>query len=98
MQVISVLAPFYAKIENNGVAPAYVMEGGTVKAEFTQLNELDGCLSNVERRRKAFDKWTESPGACSVDELELVQTYRFENEMMTEEEAAEYELKVFGGY
>lgn len=98
MSVISVLAPFKAKIENNGIAPAYVTESNKLRTGFTQLGELEELLTPHQLRRKAFEKWTENPDACSVDELELVQTYRFENDLMGEEEAAEFELKVFGGF
>lgn len=98
ISIISVLAPFMAKIENSGVAPAYSMKQKTLGNVFSSLDEMAdySCLSAEEIRKKAFEKWSENPDSCSLDELEMVQTYRLENDLMSTEEAKEYELRVFG--
>jgi hypothetical protein len=42
-------------------------------------------------RLRAFQKWNQSPTLCSVRELELAITYRYENDLMNEQERDEYE-------
>src|SRR5450830_254989 len=85
---ICVLAPFQTKVENKSISPAYVMQG-----KQSLLNSLGygnaeahSSLTHPQRRQLAFDKWSRNPDSCNTDELELVQTYRMENNLMSQEE------------
>jgi hypothetical protein len=88
ISTICVLAPFQTKVENKSINAAYVMQG-----KQSLLNSLGYCdtgnfqnLSHQERRKLAFDKWSKNPDLCNADELELVQTYRMENDLLSQEE------------
>lgn len=93
LSVISVLAPFKAKIENSCIAPAY-----SLRKKESLVNSLgienDGgysCLTPDERRAHAFEKWSQDPNACNVGELELVRDYRFFNDLLSPGELEQYD-------
>lgn len=46
--------------------------------------------SNETLRQAAYIKWSINPETCTITELALVQTYRFENDLMSPEEEAEF--------
>jgi hypothetical protein len=41
-------------------------------------------------RQQAYIKWTNNPASCSASEIEKSQVYRFENDLMSEEEETAY--------
>lgn len=41
-------------------------------------------------RQAAYIKWSINPETCTITELALVQTYRFENDLMSPDEEAEF--------
>ena len=46
--------------------------------------------SNETLRQAAYIKWSINPETCTITELALVQTYRFENDLMSPEEETEF--------
>lgn len=89
LSVISVLAPFKAKMENYGVAPSYVTQERQNIFDSLGIEE-DSNATPEEKRQQAFIKWSEDPDSCTINELELVQTYRSENDLMSAEESERY--------
>jgi hypothetical protein len=91
MQVISILAPFEAKIANNCITPAY-----TTIAK-PSVEESLGMIETTETRSKeaiyadSYYKWKENPTSCSLLEIEQAQEHRYLNDMMTPEEEAAHE-------
>lgn len=51
-----------------------------------------------EQRLQAYNKWLASPARCTIQELTRAQMYRYENDLMSEEEETQYELKLERGY
>ena len=88
LSVISVLAPFKAKIDNNCISPAYAMKERESLYGSLGIEGSEECsgLTPAEKRKRAFDKWNENPDSCNVSELELVQTYRMDNDLLSTEE------------
>jgi len=57
------------------------LEGPT--AELSQVNLSD-------KRHSAFLKWSQNPASCTPFEIELAHVYRFENDLMSQEEETIY--------
>lgn len=96
ISVISTLAPFQAKIVNAGITPAYIVkpvESIEEKLGFPPSKKLLDNLgmSPEERRLAAYTKWKDNPVSCSLDEIDLANTYRYENGLMGAEEITAFE-------
>ncbi len=99
--VIASLCTFQVKIVNEAVSEAY--ETRDKESELRGLlgfssEETNGTLSPTEKRAAAFKKYSDRPNLCSIEELELAHTYRYENNLMSKEEEADYEGKIFGTF
>lgn len=81
--------------------PAYVSSpkistSNQIRNDFAQeLREQEDTRSYEDKifdakckRQDAFCKWKDNPLLCSTYELELAETYRFENGLMDEDEIA----------
>lgn len=86
LSVISVLAPFNTKIENKCIAPAYSMQEEKSLYASLGINDEYFGLTPPEKQKRAFEKWSLNPDSCNVEELELVQSYRMLNDLMSSEE------------
>ena len=65
------------------------------------LEEKLGAGKNatpLEKRTKAFEKWSKYPELCTHEELDMVQTYRYDSELMSEEERIKFEDKMNGEF
>lgn len=96
------LVPFKAKISigavksigeaRKNIAEAEDSFGFSASEKFERRKEL----SPTEKRASAYEKWCSSPEDCSAYELELVETYRFENALMSGEELEKLNARVLG--
>lgn len=107
IELIGILAPFKAKIDNLSIAPAYNtkpkqsledslgMDTGTViEGEY----ELDGVSYNFKEDywKACFDKLTEKgPKFLSIVELNAANEHRYLQGLMTEEEVKVFEADMF---
>lgn len=94
MSLISTLAPFQAKIENSGIAPAYTAAN---KPSATSMEGLGaapleaGSMSKEDYWDLCFTKFTLDPTVCSLVEIQAAQEHRYLNDLMTPEEEAKHE-------
>lgn len=95
---------YILKIDNNLIQPNYVNTGIKPKADISSnlgfsQEELESKTESktdfVSKRLETYNKWLQDPVQITTDELELVQTYRYESSLMTKEEEVEYENKLF---
>jgi len=62
-------------------------------AEKLGLGE-SSTLSPTQKREILFQQWQADPNSVSISDMELVQTYRYENGLMSEHEASEFETSL----
>lgn len=93
---------YILKIDNNLIQPNYVNTGiktSTISNLGFSQDELESKTESkidfVSKRLEIYNKWLQDPVQITKDELELVQTYRYESNLMTKEEEVEYENKLF---
>lgn len=93
------------KIDAGVVSAGYVNTSSTYGAKqnpleslgFSTESEEKPFVSYVERNVSQLHvKWQQDPLSVTSEELELVQTYRWENNLMTEEESQHYEATILG--
>lgn len=70
-----------------------IVSASHTAAPVTTLEERLGLesMTPADRRSAAYSKYKLNPNYCSVEELKLVQTYRYENGLMSPEEESEFE-------
>ena len=95
ISLIGTLAPFLAKIENEGITAAYTMAPPRVARDslealgFTASVDVD--LSKEEYWELCYKKHAISPKDCSLQEINAAQEHRYLNGLMTAEEAIRFE-------
>ena len=106
MEVIAVLSPFYAKVQNEGIKAAYEIEEGKGRFESIEkklgmrvgvgINPLNQSEKNWDLIRKlAYDKYISNPTDCTILEIEYSNQYMYDNGLMSESEEREYEKKIY---
>ena len=89
--VISTLAPFMAKIENNGITPAYKIQEKISLEYSLGIEERKEALLIYDAELKlVYEKWVNNVNDCNAIELEKVKEYRCQEGMMSEEEYLQY--------
>jgi hypothetical protein len=89
-EIIAILSPFAAKIDNNALVPAYKTA--------PPIEEQLGFSALPEQERElAFKKYQANPAHCTLQELDLAHAYRYEMELMLPEEMQLYELQLMRG-
>lgn len=99
LSLITVLAPFKAKIDNEGLVPAY-----SATPRSSLLEQLSSNLEDDKVSLEAGDKeayWEQcylkmqklGITSCSLAEIQAANEYRYLNDLMSEEEVAAFELK-----
>lgn len=88
--LIKYFETFALKIRYGINEPAY-----TTAESWAEKMDLDDIpkpkkKTPEELRKEAFEKWSKTPTACNAEELNLVQTYRAENDLMSESEFEEF--------
>ena len=104
MEVIAVLSPFYAKVQNEGIKAAYEIGEGRGRFESIEkklgmgfdtdigINPLNPTEKNWDLIRKlAYDKYVSNPTDCTILEIEYSNQYMYDNGLMSEAEEREYE-------
>jgi hypothetical protein len=88
----SKLKVFAMKLQLNLVAPAYI---ASAKKSLEERLGLDDTSTSPERKRlAAFEKYSKLPSICTPEEISLAQTYRYENNLMTDQEESDYENSI----
>ena len=102
MEVIAVLSPFYAKVQNEGIKAAYEIGVGESK-RFESIEKKLGMnvgmgieINPTEKnwdliRKLAYDKYISNPTDCTILEIEYSNQYMYDNGLMSETEEREYE-------
>ena len=106
MEVIAVLSPFYAKVQNEGIKAAYEIDEGkesrfkSIEKKLgmgfdTELNSISGMNTTEKNwdliRKLAYDKYVLNPTECTILEIEYSNQYMYDNGLMSEAEEREYE-------
>jgi|LauGreDrversion4_2_1035121.scaffolds.fasta_scaffold869448_2 hypothetical protein len=81
----SKLKIFAMKMQLGIVSSAYV------SAPKQSLTDKLGFDTPESKRLAAFEKHSKLPSLCTPEEIKLAQTYRYENNLMTPQEEADYE-------
>ncbi len=97
------LSVVVTKIQNDSLTPAYVPTAReTLEASLGLAPTIDltrALREESESREKEKSRlymiWLDSPSSLSVPELERVQEYRFEENLMSQSESQEYEAALF---
>lgn len=91
---------YIIKIDSGLLNPGYVNTGLNKienKLGFSDMSEQSQTKPDfITKRLDAYNKWLQDPLQITESEFDLVQTYRYENSLMTKEEEVEYENKLFG--
>lgn len=103
ISLISVLAPFAAKIDNAAITPAYITTpalsmtdknlaalGSEVSAEIEAMH----LISKEERWAKAYAKHMLDPVDCSLVEIADAKSHAYLNDLMSADELADYEASM----
>lgn len=89
IELIQYLKLFQVKVNLGVVSASYETQGKKSIAD-----RLGDSCTPAERREKAYRLWCEAPHLCTQSQLEDVQLYRYENNLMSEKEESEYEEKL----
>ena len=94
-EIIGILAAFIAKAQNGAIAAAYA-----IKPKLSLEQSLGFAptpnqeLTHAHRRYAAYEKYSVNPASCTLEEISLAETYRYENDLMSQEEAVAFETKM----
>ena len=103
ISLISVLAPFAAKIDNAGIIPAYTTSPvlsltdknlSKLGADVSQEIEAMHLMSKEERWAKAYAKRMLTPTACSLIEIADAKSHAYLNDLMSTKELTDYEASM----
>lgn len=74
------------------ISHGVIAESITLQPTLADSLELDSPspASLESKRSKAYAKWLSSPQTCTPLEIELTHLYRFENDLMSQEEETIY--------
>lgn len=81
---------FVAKSDLGLVNSALTVVGKTSTAEKLGFS-IDTNDTPEQKREKAYQLWCVNPQLCSDADIKLAQLYRYENDLMSPDEEAEYE-------
>lgn len=85
--VLATLVPFEAKIIHGIKQPVSSVETLTEKLGW----ETGMSLTPAEKREAAWNKWVRNPQDCTLIELELASDYRYQFNLMSDEERKKHE-------
>lgn len=69
-------------------------ETGMAKQEVQEPECMEVDMNTV--RKLAYDAWCSNPATVTPQQLAYATQYRYDNELMSEAEAEQYELEMFG--
>lgn len=99
-ELIKILAPYMAKIENDALTPAHTLSPkpslleslGSSDTSSQDTTGSDMTLSPEQQREAAYHKWNiQGKDACTLRELELAYEYRVHHDLLTDSELAQEE-------
>ena len=99
MSLISTLAPFMAKIENDGIVPAYTVSN---KPPANSLESLGGMITSDANSHVSKEAHWEQcylrilevgAAACTLETIQAAEEHRYLNDLMTPEEETAHESK-----
>lgn len=76
---------FLIKSDLGALTPAVVI------AEKQSMTERLGLVDPVSDREEAYNLWSRNPMLCTEQQIKQARLYRYENDLMSPEEEAEYE-------
>ncbi len=101
MTVISILAPFQAKIQNAGIAEAYSLAppkqgleeslGMTVPTTGGGATPPAEYLTKEQVWANAYIKYSMNPASCTLSEIKAAKEHMYLHSLMSEEEEREFE-------
>jgi hypothetical protein len=92
--LIRYLEGFALKISHGIISSAHTLEPSIAEKLELDQSHIDAVNSLQSKRFNAYKKWRDSPEKCSPPEIELVQVYRYENDLMDPKEESEFELSM----
>jgi len=93
-EIIGIIAPFMAKVVNGAVAPAYQVAPRISIEEQLGMKPDTLAITFAARKYEAYQRSEIDRASCSLDDLELAQLYRYENDLMSVEEEEAYTSKL----
>lgn len=100
-EIKSKLKVVLVKIQSDLLQPAFV----SVKDKSNLVSDLGFDSPTIEsntpidfvaKRKQVYELWLQDPLSITTEQLELVETYRYENNLMSPEEETEYTNKLMG--
>lgn len=90
-EISSKLKQILLKASVGLVKPTYVRQTQTVEEKLGIENK------KTDVREIAYNKFSIDPSLCTAEEISQAKEYAYSNDLMTEEESAEYERQFFEG-
>lgn len=95
LDIIATLGVYAGKINNGALKTAYVAKDNqSIEAKLGLPEKFADTKTPEQKRFDAFKRWEANPASVSIAEMDLVQTYRYEEGLMTEEEKEAYEIEM----
>ena len=96
VELIRYLETFSLKIAS-GIQEPNITLKPTISERLGMSDRLPS-LNLSELKLAAYNKWLDSPQKCTPQEIARTLMFRYENDLMSEEEEREYESKIERGY
>ena len=104
ISVITTLAPFLAKIENAGIQAAYTEApdkpsvadslGFTLPLTEAELDPTANATSKEEYWEQCYIAYIKNPAYLSLDQIQAAKEHMYLNDLMTAEEAKDFESNI----
>lgn len=99
ISLLSVLAPFEAKVQNEGVVAAYINKPTSSEKLLDSLGEgakelLFNGRTKEEYWEECYNKYILTPDACSLQELHGAREHMYLNSLMTPQQVTEFEKQL----
>ena len=91
MQLIGILAPFKAKIDNQGILPAYSVEPKVSMLQSLGEDPSQSVMSKEDYWFVCYKKYVATHQLCTLDEIAAAREHMYLNDLMTPEEMEEFE-------
>lgn len=94
--LIATLAPFQAKIENDGIGAAYTVSTKPKANSMESLVAIEPIMPGLSKERyweACHDLYITNPTACNLQVIQAAQEHRYINDLMTPEEEKAHETK-----
>lgn len=91
IEVIGILAPFQAKVENLAIAPAYITTPKMSKFESLGGEVADASIPKEEYWKQCYQLWVSNPNDCNLREIAAAREHMYLHNLMAPEEIEEFE-------